>query len=52
MIPLLLDAGHTMRATLTPDAGLRTLIDAEASRRGVTQSAFMASAAPDKIASV
>jgi predicted RNase H-like HicB family nuclease len=52
MIPLLLDAGRTVRANLTLDAGLLAVIDAEASRRGLTRSAFMASAARDKIAAV
>jgi hypothetical protein len=52
MILLLLDAGRTVRANLTFDAGLLSLIDAEASRRGLTRSAFLASAARDRIASV
>ncbi len=50
MIPLLLDAGRTVRANLTFDAGLLSLIDAEAARRGLTRSAFLASAAREKIA--
>lgn len=50
MIPLLLDAGRTVRANLTLDAGLLEAIDAEAALRGLTRSAFMASAAPEKIA--
>ena len=45
MIPLLLDAGRTVRANLTLDAGLLESIDAEAKLRGVTRSAFVASAA-------
>jgi hypothetical protein len=40
MIPLLRDAGRTVRANLTFDAGLLSLIDAEAARRGLTRSAF------------
>ena len=50
MIPLLLDAGRTVRANLTLDAGLLASIDAEAALRGVTRSAFVASAAREKIA--
>jgi predicted RNase H-like HicB family nuclease len=50
MIPLLLDAGRTVRANLTLDAGLLQSIDAEAKLRGVTRSAFVASAAREKIA--
>jgi len=42
MIPLRLDAGRTVRANLTLDAGLIAVIDVEASRRGLTRSAFMA----------
>jgi len=49
LIPLLLDSGHTLRANVTFDSGLLEAIDAEASRRGVTRSAFLASAARDKI---
>jgi predicted RNase H-like HicB family nuclease len=52
MIPLLLDAGRTVRANLTLDAGLLAAIDAEAARRGLTRSAFLASAARDKIGAV
>jgi predicted RNase H-like HicB family nuclease len=50
MIPLLLDSGRTVRANLTLDAGLLESIDAEAALRGVTRSAFVASAAREKIA--
>jgi predicted RNase H-like HicB family nuclease len=49
LIPLLLDAGRTVRANVTFDAGLLEAIDAEAERRGLTRSAFLASAARDKI---
>ena len=49
MIPLLLDKGRTVRANLTLDAGLLEQIDAEAELRGLTRSAFLASAARDKI---
>ena len=49
MLPLLLDRGRTVRANLTFDAGLLEEIDAEAESRGLTRSAFLASAARDKI---
>jgi hypothetical protein len=49
MVPLLLDKGRTVRANLTLDAGLLEQIDAEAELRGLTRSAFLASAARDKI---
>ncbi len=49
MIPLLLDAGRTVRANLTLDAGLLAAIDGEAARRGLTRSAFLSSAAREKI---
>jgi predicted RNase H-like HicB family nuclease len=49
MIPLLLDAGRTVRANLTLDAGLLEAVDVAAARRGVTRSAFMASAAREKL---
>jgi predicted RNase H-like HicB family nuclease len=49
LIPLLLDAGRTVRANVTFDAGLLDAIDAEAERRGLTRSAFLASAAREKI---
>ncbi|WP_374310611.1 type II toxin-antitoxin system HicB family antitoxin [Methylocella sp.] len=49
IVPLLLDAGRSVRANVTIDAGLLEAIDAEAARRGVTRSAFLASAARDKI---
>lgn len=49
MIPLVLDSGRPIRANLSLDAGLLAAIDAEASRRGLTRSAFIASAAREKI---
>jgi predicted RNase H-like HicB family nuclease len=49
MIPVVLDAGRTVRANLTFDAGLLDAIDAEATRRGVTRSAFLASAARERL---
>ena len=49
LIPLVLDAGRTIRANLTFDAGLLAAIDDEATRRGLTRSAFLASAAREKL---
>ncbi|MGO9171049.1 MAG: type II toxin-antitoxin system HicB family antitoxin [Rhodomicrobium sp.] len=49
LIPLVLDAGRTIRANLTFDAGLLAAIDGEAHRRGLTRSAFLASAAREKL---
>lgn len=49
LIPLVLDSGRTMRANLTMDAGLLEAIDEAATLRGVTRSAFMASAAREKL---
>ncbi len=49
MIPVVLDAGRTVRANLTFDAGLLEAIDAEATRRGLTRSAFLASAARERL---
>jgi predicted RNase H-like HicB family nuclease len=50
IIPVLIDAGRTVRANLTFDAGLLRDIDAAAELRGLTRSAFLASAAREKIA--
>jgi len=49
MIPLLLDKGRTTKANVSIDAGILEQIDAEAKRRGLTRSAFLVSAAVDKI---
>lgn len=49
MVPLLLDRGRPVRANISLDAGLLETIDAEAKRRGLTRSAFLVSAAIDKI---
>ena len=49
MVPLVVDSGRPVRANLSLDAGLLAAIDAEAARRGLTRSAFIASAARDKI---
>lgn len=48
-VPLLLDTGKLVRANISMDAGLLASIDEAASRRGVTRSAFLVSAARDKI---
>jgi predicted RNase H-like HicB family nuclease len=50
VVPLLLDAGRPARANISIDAGLLAAIDEAARARGVTRSAFLASAARDKIA--
>ncbi len=52
IIPVVLDAGRTVRANLTFDAGLLEAIDAEAARRGLTRSAFLASAARYRLETV
>ena len=52
IIPVVLDQGRTVRANLTFDAGLLEAIDAEAARRGLTRSAFLASAARQRLATV
>ena len=49
IVPLVLDSGRPVRANLSLDAGLLAAIDAEANRRGQTRSAFVASAAREKI---
>lgn len=49
MIPLLLDSGRTVRANISLDAGLLEAIDAAAKERGISRSAFLASAAREKI---
>jgi len=49
LIPVLIDEGRTVRANLTFDAGLLGAIDAAANERGLTRSAFLASAAREKI---
>ena len=49
MIPLVVDAGRSVRANLTLDAGLLEAVDAAARRAGVTRSAYFASAVRDKL---
>ena len=50
-MPLVLDAGRPFKANLSLDAGLLEAIDAAAERRGLTRSAFLASAAREKVGS-
>ena len=45
MIPLVIDSGRPVKANISLDAGQLEAIDAEATRRGLTRSAFLASAA-------
>ncbi len=49
MIPLLIDSGRTVRVNVSFDAALLDAIDATAKERGLTRSAFLASAARGKI---
>ena len=49
MLPLLLDKARSVKANISLDAGLLEQIDVEAKRRGITRSAFLVSAARDKI---
>ena len=50
LLPLLCDSGRPVKANLSVDAAMLEVIDAEAKRRGLTRSAFLVSAARDKIA--
>jgi predicted RNase H-like HicB family nuclease len=50
-VPLVLDKGRPVKANLSLDAGLLSAIDEAAARRGLTRSAFLASAAREKIES-
>lgn len=50
-VPLLLDSGRPIKANLSLDSGLLDAIDEAAKRRGLTRSAFLASAAREKIES-
>ena len=49
-VPLLADAGRTVRINISLDKGLVDQIDAAASKRGLTRSAFIAQATREKIA--
>ena len=51
LVPLLLESGRPVRANLSIDAGLLSAIDSAANAAGLTRSAFLASAARDKILS-
>jgi predicted RNase H-like HicB family nuclease len=48
-VPLVRDAGRPVKANLSLDAGLLEAIDEAAERHGLTRSAFLASAAREKI---
>ncbi|WP_119271995.1 type II toxin-antitoxin system HicB family antitoxin [Taklimakanibacter deserti] len=48
-VPLLRESGKPVRANVSIDAGLLETIDKEAERLGLTRSAFLASAAREKI---
>ena len=50
LVPLLADAGRTVRVNVSLDKGLLDQIDQAASARGLTRSAFLAQAAREKIA--
>lgn len=49
MIPHVADLGRPVRANISLDAGELAAIDAEAERRGLTRSAYMVSAAIERI---
>ena len=49
MLPLLIESGRAVKANVSLDAGMLEVIDAEAALRGITRSAFLISAARDKI---
>jgi predicted RNase H-like HicB family nuclease len=50
LVPLLADAGRTVRINVTVERGLLDQIDEAAEARGLTRSAFLAQAAREKIA--
>jgi predicted RNase H-like HicB family nuclease len=49
LVPLILDQARPVKANISLDAGTLEAIDDEAKRRGLTRSAFMASAALDHV---
>jgi predicted RNase H-like HicB family nuclease len=49
LIPLVIDAGRTVRANLTLDAGLLEAVDQAATTAGVTRSAYFASSVREKL---
>lgn len=48
-IPVIIETGKVVRANISIDAGLLTAIDEAAGKSGITRSAFLASAARDRI---
>ena len=50
IVPLLMETGRPVKANLSLDAWLLAAIDEAASARGLTRSAFLSSAAREKIA--
>jgi predicted RNase H-like HicB family nuclease len=50
IVPLILDSGRPAKANLSLDAGLLQALDEAAEARGLTRSAFVASAVREKIA--
>ena len=50
-VPLILESGRPAKANLSLDAGLLSAIDEAAAARGLTRSAFLVSAAREKIVS-
>ena len=50
VVPLILDSGRPAKANLSLDAGLLAAIDEAAAAHGLTRSAFIATAAREKIA--
>ena len=48
-VPLVIETGRSVKANISLDRGLLDAIDAAARRGGLTRSAFLASAARDKI---
>ena len=49
IVPLLIDSGRSVKANLSMDTGLLSAIDDAAAARGLTRSAFLSSAAREKI---
>ena len=49
IVPLVMETGRPVKANLSLDAGLLAAIDEAAAARGVTRSAFLSSAAREKI---
>lgn len=48
-LPLVMETGRTIRANISVDEGVLKLIDETAQKRGVTRSAFLVTAAREKI---